>query len=213
MTRAKTKKRKPTAAENKLNALLGLTTVAEKVQHNVLDSFYGISEDEIQDFREAQGLVYFLQAPALFQSKVCKHCGEPFLVSRLYVAFCSYTCIRKDLESRGFLRWEKGHDLEALANDPEVYEGNEPIWIRNPKLSQVLAILKELLENPDSTDTKLVSSLPKESEDSLSPLPPNDTPPSSSLSESGPTTPSNTTELGKPTSRGKKPSRKITFGG
>jgi hypothetical protein len=126
---------------NKLAALLGITEdVVAKSVHVKNDpqvqkelkrkasSRIGISEDEIQDFRAAQGIVYFLQAPELFSPKVCPHCGESFLVSRQFVAFCSYTCIAKDLESKG-LKWEKGKDIEALVTS--VYEGNEPIWIKN----------------------------------------------------------------------------------
>jgi endogenous inhibitor of DNA gyrase (YacG/DUF329 family) len=142
----KAKTRKPTAAEERLNALLGLTKKAEEVNTRSIGRFYGITEDELQEFREAQGLIYFLQAPALFTPKTCPHCGEHFLVSRQFVAFCSYTCIRKDLEAKGF-RWDKGHDIEELVNDPEVYKGNEPLWIRSSTLKQALKVLTNLLEN------------------------------------------------------------------
>lgn len=90
----------------------------------------GVSEDEIQSFRAAQGLFYFLQAPELFSLKTCKHCSAEFLVSRKYVAFCSYTCIKASLNEIG-IAWTKGDDIESLANDPQVYDGNEPIWVRN----------------------------------------------------------------------------------
>lgn len=133
---------------NKLAALLGLTdkvTIPEQFKDKTKPSKakptsaeIGISEAEIQDFRAAQGLIYFLQAPELFSMKICKHCGEGFLVSRKYVGFCSYTCIEKSLEEMG-IKWRKGHDLEALARDPEVYDGNEPIWIRN--LDRIKAVL------------------------------------------------------------------------
>lgn len=128
---------------NKLAELLGLPTPAAppavgKGKKQNLNTPVGISEDDIQSFRAAQGLIYFLQAPALFTPKKCPHCGESFLVSRQYVSFCSYTCIRKDLEERG-IKWSKGEDYEALANDPAVYEGNEPIWIKN--LDAIQAVL------------------------------------------------------------------------
>jgi hypothetical protein len=133
---------------NKLAALLGLTDKVAIPEHfkdktkpekkKTTSAHIGISEDKIQDFRAAQGLVYFLQAPELFKLKTCKHCGEQFLVSRMYVAFCSYTCIEKSLEEMG-IKWRKGSDLEALVSDPEVYEGNEPIWIKN--IDRIKAVL------------------------------------------------------------------------
>lgn len=110
-----------------------------------------ISEDEIQTFREAQGITYFLRAPALFSRKTCKHCGESFLVSRLYVAYCSYTCIRKSLEEDGF-EWRKGYDLDTIIKD--VYDGNEPIWIRN--VNNLQRCLQVLLEN-SSEDSALLT--------------------------------------------------------
>lgn len=129
---------------NKLAALLGLQEVKQETDKQKAarkGNTQGISEDEIQTFREAQGIIYFLQAPSLFQHKVCKHCGSDFLVSRLYVAYCSYTCIKKSLNEQG-LDWRKGSDLEALAQDKQVYEGNEPIWIRN--LPQLRLALEKL---------------------------------------------------------------------
>lgn len=132
--------------QNKLAALLGLnefivdpkTGKSQKESRN-LNRPVGITEDEIQEFRAIQGVIYFLQAPELFSAKTCPHCGEQFLVSRQFVAFCSYTCIKKDLESKG-LGWSKGDDIELLVKS-DVYEGNEPIWIKN--LDRLRAILSQ----------------------------------------------------------------------
>lgn len=138
---------KKVTTANKLAELLGLrpdiaaqsTAVVEEARYSTKKPKkgvtkhpvdIGVTEEEIQDFRAAQGLVYFLQAPELFSFRVCKHCGASFFVSRKYVAFCSYTCIRASLNEIG-IAWTKGNDIEALVNDPQVYEGNEPIWVRN----------------------------------------------------------------------------------
>jgi hypothetical protein len=134
---------KKSTVEAKLNALFGLSKKAEEVKVKATGKVVGVTEDEIQEFRAVQGLHYFLQAPELFTAKVCKHCGEQFLVSRKYVAFCSYTCIQKSLAEQG-LSWRKGQDLETLANDPQVFDGNEPLWIRGPLLERLQAILSEL---------------------------------------------------------------------
>lgn len=202
------RKRKPTAAENKLNALLGLTSKAEEVKANGSTGlFYGVSEAEMQDFRSAQGLIYFLQAPELFHPKTCKFCKEPFIVSRMFVACCSYTCIRKDLERRGF-KWEKGRDLEQVILDPQVYNGNEPIWVREPQLSRALDILTNLLQKGSDSTSNLQSTPPETVQSE---------PPSSLTTETTETlssasstiVQSNTT---KPSSKTKKPKRVITFG-
>lgn len=141
--------KKETTAK-KLAALLGLTEVHEKVEEKKKQRqgiIEGITEEEIQNFREAQGIIYFLQAPALFQYKVCKECGADFFVSRLYVAFCSYSCIRNNLNKMGF-EWKKGHDIEALIADPEVYKGNEPVWITQlPSLRKALETITTLQES------------------------------------------------------------------
>lgn len=176
--------RKPgKAAADKLNALLGITEKAAEVQTRSTGKIVGITEPEIQEFREAQGLVYFLQAPALFSPRVCANpdCGEPFMVSRKHVAFCSYTCIKANLARLGFT-FTKGNDLEALANDPQVYEGNEPIWIRQRTLIKALETLQTLLEPIKQEDGtyKLIQSRvledtsPSKSQESTKPLSPSD---------------------------------------
>lgn len=132
--------------QNKLASLLGLEelkveTPKEKKQRKRNSLAEGIREDELQEFRAVQGITYFLQAPELFSAKICPHCKETFLVSRQFVAFCSYTCIRKDLESIG-IGWSRGKDIERLIS--EQYDGNEPIWIKNlDRLRTVLETLPE----------------------------------------------------------------------
>jgi endogenous inhibitor of DNA gyrase (YacG/DUF329 family) len=147
-----------TAAE-KLNKLLGIDPdiiERDKRRQAALEAqrtgrLQGISEAEIQKFREMQGIIYFLQAPELFHLKKCPNCQTPFMVSRLFVAFCSYECIRESLRHILGGEWEKIKDLESLAVDPQVWNGNEPIWIRNlPKLKMVLESLVNLnLEDLD----------------------------------------------------------------
>lgn len=145
---------------DKLNALLGITKQVEEVKIKSTGNTVGISEETIQKWREIQGIIYFLQAPALFSSKTCKNCNTKFLVSRLYVAFCSYDCITESLRKLG-ITWEKGSNPEALALDPQVYDGNEPIWIQQPTLSRLKEILQEFT-NPETE-----SSLTKTSEPEL----------------------------------------------
>ena len=142
--------------QNKLNALLGIVEKVEDYKAKSTGNIVGISEDEIQEFREIQGLIYFLQAPTLFDAKKCPHCGEFFIVSRKYVAYCSYTCIKKSLEEVG-INWTKDQDLEALAVDPQVYGGNEPIWVRRSKLEHALKVLQKLLNDSETQDTVSVS--------------------------------------------------------
>lgn len=137
---------------NKLADLLGLTHMKIEEPKSTKGSkkgkseskYVGITEDEIQSFRVAQGLIYFLSAPELFSHKVCPHCNENFLVSRQFVAFCSYTCIKKDLEAKG-IGWSRSEDIEVLVKD--VYEGNEPLWIREPMLSRLKAALERSTES------------------------------------------------------------------
>lgn len=200
-----------TTAENKLNALLGLTEKVQEVKTRSTGRIVGVTEKEIQEFREAQGLIYFLQAPALFTPKTCGHCGEAFLVSRKYVAYCSYTCIQKSLEEKG-VGWRKGRDLEALAQDPQVYDGNEPLWIRSHSLKRAHEILTSLLEKDSDTEFVLKSStvtpVPEES-----PTTSKTTLPEPSSSPPTTTTQSNDTTVIKKSSTKKKPKRQITFGG
>lgn len=117
---------------NKLAALLGLQdkVPAKTKTRNLSHREVAVREEEIQFAREAQGIVYFLLAPELFTPKVCKHCKEGFLVSRKQVGYCSYTCIKKSLEEIG-IDWSKDGQFEALAQDQQVWDKNEPIWIKN----------------------------------------------------------------------------------
>jgi len=205
----KKRTKKPSAAEERLNKLLGLTAKAEEVVSHSTGNFYGVTEAEVQTFREAQGIIYFLQAPALFTPKTCKHCGANYLVSRMFVAFCSYTCIKKDLETRGF-RWDKGRDIEQVIMDPQVYDGNEPIWIREPQLSKALEVLTNLLATPRDSDEPTPLSVTKhvrlEESTSLTTVIPEtlSSPPTTTM-------PSSSSTPGTTLSRRKKPSRSITF--
>ncbi len=152
--------KKETYAE-KLNRMLGITAEVEVVKEKEKSrkgNIEGITEDEIQSFRAAQGILYFLQAPELFQAKVCPHCKASFLVSRLYVGYCSYTCIRKSLNEQGF-EWRKGQDIESVIND--VYEGNEPLWIKNlpllkSKIDQAIT-LSQQAQSPSETHGSTLS--------------------------------------------------------
>lgn len=131
----------------KLNALFGDKFVQkiEEVKVRTTGRVVGITEEEIQEFREIQGILYFLQAPALFTYKVCPHCGEHFFVSRKYVKFCSYTCMKLEMRKQGF-EWRKGNDIEALVRDPNVFEGNEPIWIHSRSLQSIREMVLSLPE-------------------------------------------------------------------
>jgi hypothetical protein len=151
-----------------------LVKVKEEVETRELarqGNTQAISEEMIQDFRAAQGIIYFLQAPELFQLKVCKHCGAHFYVSRLYVAFCSYTCIKNSLREMG-VSWRKGEDIDSLIQDPQIFNGQEPIWIRN------LPMLRKCLED--------LTSLPSLQKVSESMEPPDLSPPVKSGSSNPP---------------------------
>lgn len=131
-------------AEKRMLEALGLTEEKEKVeakkQKAKSSKIQGVSEEEIQEFRAAQAVVYFLQAPELFTPKVCKHCEAVFVVSRRDVAFCSYTCIKASLKELG-IEWRRGIALEVAIEEAikHVYDGNEPLWIKNvDRLRKVL---------------------------------------------------------------------------
>lgn len=139
---------KQETTEAKLNALFGdlfQEKVAE-VKTRTTGKVVGVTEEEIQNFRAAQGILYFLQAPKLFTYKVCGNCGADYFVSRRDVAFCSYSCIKLKLREQGF-EWRKGNDIEALIDDPQVYNGNEPIWIHSHALQSIREMVLSLPEN------------------------------------------------------------------
>lgn len=136
--------------EAKLAALLGLTPKLE--EHKATkNKVIAVTEDEIGKSREAQALLYFLQAPDLFQAKICPHCGEGFLVSRRFVKCCSYTCIAKELETVG-IKWSRLQEDGTFDISEEfiksVYEGNEPLWVRN------LDVIRSLVGALDGAQSK-----------------------------------------------------------
>ena len=99
----------------------------------------GVDELETQSFRAGEGLYYFLIAPELFSTVICKNCNEAFLVSRRNVAHCSSTCLRESLRKLG-IEWSRYGDWEGIARD--VYGGNEPLIIKNPER------IRAILDNP-----------------------------------------------------------------
>lgn len=140
--------------------MLGLDKVAEEIavtEEKVVNNARAVREEEIQTFRELQGILYFLQAPALFTPKVCRYCKEAFLVSRRYVTCCSWDCLRRELQKQGF-EWSKGEGIEfnedkmlKIINDNSIFQGQEPIWVRN--LPQFQAALQKLTEFAESQQT------------------------------------------------------------
>lgn len=147
---------------DKLNELLGITEKVKEVKTRVTGQLVGVTEEEIQEFREAQGILYYLQAPGLFTFKVCPHCKEQFAVSRKFVAYCSYTCIRLSLAEQG-IEWRKGRDIEALVADPQVYDGNEPLWVSQNTLERLTEVLTKLSESYKNTELASESSTPEPS--------------------------------------------------
>src|SRR5687768_14812927 len=117
---------KAETVQRKLNELLGIQDkieaieVAKQAEHAKL---VAVEEHEIPFFRAKQGLLYFLKAPELFTIRTCANCGEAYAVSRKHVAYCGYPCMSEGIRKWG-LRWDKGNNLEALALDPEVFDGN-----------------------------------------------------------------------------------------
>lgn len=174
---------KKTTVVNNLNALLGITEKVEEVKVRTTGRIVGVAEEEIQSFREAQGLIYYLSAPALFTKRICGHCGFPFMVSRKQVAFCSYSCINRSLEKLG-ITWSKGNNFEALALDREVYNGNEPLWITHStltKLKEMVSNIEDLLSNQENGPTSTVTP-PSNPVTFSSPVVTESTPPSSPVS-------------------------------
>jgi hypothetical protein len=131
---------------NKLNELLGIKEIVEQIEEKReinRGNLRAVEDHEIETYRAVEGLIYYLQAPRLFSPRICKQCEAPFLVSRLHVAFCSYECLRHNLNNIG-IEWRKGQDIEALALSPQVFDGNEPLWVRNLEtLQNVLMDLSE----------------------------------------------------------------------
>lgn len=154
---------------NKLAELLGIKTEVEVhvEKSNNRNKYIEVPEDKIQDLRTAQGVIYFLQAPELFSMKICKwrECQQPFAVSRQFIAFCSYTCIKDSLADIG-IDWNRNDTSDAEKIEMTintVYEGQEPIWLREPILSKLRTLLNTL---PDE-GSSLLTTPPTEQPTSL----------------------------------------------
>src|SRR5699024_1904905 len=138
--------------ETKANRLIELLDLQDKVANPYQTKPRKpkpVPEDEVQEFREAQGYLYFFQAPELFTRRQCKNCGDGFFVSRQLVSYCSYACIKEALNNMG-LEWRRGKDIYTIIQ--ESYDGNEPIWIRN--LDKLKTILTELLDSLNHKPSK-----------------------------------------------------------
>jgi hypothetical protein len=162
----------------KLNKILGISPeVAEQaaIQRKIQQGdTVGIPDEEIEKFRELEGVIYFLQAPELFHSRVCAWCDASFFVSRLNVAHCSYSCLEAHIWEDYGVKWRRRENMELMVK--EVYGGNEPLWVRNlPRLQKALLKLTEAL-----------GTSPKESESSPSVPTSSPTVKSSSLKQSIP---------------------------
>lgn len=143
----------------KLAELLGIKTEVEVhvEKKNNRNKIIEVPESEIDSFRAAQGVLYFLQAPELFTARLCKwrECQQPFAVSRQFVAYCSYTCLKDSLADIG-IDWNRdgktdAEKIEITINT--VWEGQEPIWIREPHLSRIRSVLSSLPDDASSLVT------------------------------------------------------------
>lgn len=117
--------------QRKLLEALGLdptqfeTPEEPKVKKNKYGLPEGLTLEQYESYRGGQATAIFLQAPELFKAYVCKNCGEPFLVSRTLVAFCTYDCTRAALHKAG-IEWEPFIDEEYLRR---VWDNNEPLRV------------------------------------------------------------------------------------
>lgn len=142
----------------KLAELLGIAPVIQQIveKKSNTNKFVEVPEDKIEDFRAAQGLIYFLQAPELFTMKVCKHCKADFAVSRQFVNLCSYTCIKASLAEIG-IDWNRNdtsdtEKIEMTING--IWEGQEPLWLKSDMLTRIKTVLNTLPdENLSSTSS------------------------------------------------------------
>ena len=134
---------KAETAEQRLAALLGLSDKFQpkdpKKKTTNSPTNIAIEEADLQKQRRIEGVYYFLQAPDLFSTRVCKNCHEPFLVSRRNVAHCSYTCLKSSLLKLG-IEWTRDGDYIELAKD--VWDNNEPLIIT--KVDQIQTILNKI---------------------------------------------------------------------
>lgn len=130
---------------NKLAKLLKIedkvdtTAYSDKPVSKRSKRFAGIPEEEIQTYREGQALILFFQAPELYTPKICKHCGTSFLVSRHQVSYCSYDCVERECLKITGVKWTRKKDMELMVK--EVWEGNEPLIIRN--IDRIRKVLDE----------------------------------------------------------------------
>lgn len=140
--------KKETAA-SKLAALLGLTE--EKQKHDLKveiseGKFQGITEDSLQNVRALQGVVYYFKAPELFSWRTCMHCGNRFAVSRLHVGFCSPNCLGRYIREIGIdWSWDMEEDQPAYVK--RVWQGNEPLIIKEETLKSMTKALEDLYTN------------------------------------------------------------------
>lgn len=139
---------------NKLVELFGLqdkvdtTIYSDKPLHKRKKRFAGISEEQIQEYRHPTAFWYFLQAPELFSSRVCKHCEMPFLVSRHQVAFCGYDCVERQIMQDYGVKWTRKGNIELMVK--EVFDGNEPLWITNlDEIERLVQEAKALIPEPE----------------------------------------------------------------
>ena len=135
---------------NKLAKMLGLETLAPepstKKTVGAKPNYTGIEFSQIEHYREATALSLFLQAPALFSPATCKHCNEPFLVSRHFVAFCSYGCLKADLYELG-IEWHPEARIDE-AYVRRVWDDNEPLRVS----PHAFKLLQEMIQDQDGHD-------------------------------------------------------------
>ena len=140
----------------KLAKMLGLdeslvetSTVEKSAKKATGSQFTAVEFDAIERYREATALNLFLEAPALFTVVKCKWCEEVFAVSRRFVAFCSYHCLKKSLAHIG-IEWSPEVSVET-AYVQRVWDDNEPLRVS----PHAINLIKEMIESVDKQEVEV----------------------------------------------------------
>lgn len=124
---------------------------AEQKAAEALAKMMGIkapsTEEAIQQSREQEAIIAYVEKPELFSKVKCRRCSTIFAVDRANIGFCSDPCRTKTLKDLGITRAPENSPNGV--NDKNyvwrVYWGNEPLIVPGEVIQQIESRSEQLV--------------------------------------------------------------------
>ena len=115
------------------------------VIEQIKEELPALANNQLAVSRQLEAVLIFLERPAKFTKKLCKHCGESFGTNYRYVSYCSDNCRAKALQSQTGIRYDFSKPQEHRWGS-ELFPKEPPLLIPHSALLALEAFFQSQTE-------------------------------------------------------------------